>query len=222
MPIAEHPALSALPATKRTLLKSMKRSGEMTVEALAAAADLTVSATRQQLTGLQRDGLVTVNESRHGPGRPRHLYTLTTAADALYPRAYAELTNELLDYVDQADPELMEAIFSRRRQRRIESARQRLDGLGSFAETMTELAHILDDDGYLAEAIAEDDGGFRIVEHNCAILGIAMRSGQACGSELEFIQAVLPEATVERTSHILSGAYNCSYSVRPRVDAKAS
>jgi predicted ArsR family transcriptional regulator len=141
---------------------------------------------------------------------------LTAAADALYPRAYAELTNELLDYVDEADPELMEAIFNRRRQRRIEGARQRLQGLGSFDEKMREMARILDDDGYLAEAIAEKDGSYSIVEHNCAILGIAMRYGQACGSELEFIRTVLPEAKVERTSHILSGAYNCSYSVRPR------
>ncbi len=216
MPVAEHPALTALPPTKRVLLNSMKRAGELSVEALAEAADLTVSAARQQLTGLERDGLVVVTEVRSGPGRPRHLYALTPAADALYPRAYAELTNELLDYVVEADPELMEEIFARRRQRRIEGARSRLAGVEGFAAKMTELAHILDDDGYLAEALAEPDGSYRIVEHNCAILGIAMRYGQACGSELEFIRAVLPEAKVERTSHILSGASSCSYAIAPR------
>ncbi|MBA3361229.1 MAG: ArsR family transcriptional regulator [Acidimicrobiia bacterium] len=215
MPIVEHPALTALPQTKRTLLNSLKRSGEMTVEALADAAELTVSATRQQLTGLQRDGLVRVNETRNGPGRPRYRYALTAAADALYPRAYAELTNELLDYVDEADPELMQEIFARRRQRRIDAARKRLQLLTAFPDRMAELARILDDDGYLAEAIEMADGSYAIVEHNCAILGIAMRYGQACGSELEFIRAVLPDAKVERTSHMLSGAYNCSYSIKP-------
>ena len=40
---------------------------------------------------------------------------------------------------------------------------------------MTKLAHILDDDGYLAEALAEPDGSYRIVEHNCAILVFAIR-----------------------------------------------
>ena len=216
MPIAEHPALTALPATKRVLLNALKKKGELGVEDLAAEAELTVSAVRQQLTGLQRDGLVEVVETRQARGRPRHHFRLSEAADALYPRAYAELTNELLEYVDQADPALMEEIFHRRRQRRIEGARARLRKCSSFAEKMEEMARILDDDGYLAEAVAYPDGSYTIVEHNCAILGIALRYGQACGSELEFIRAVLPEARVERTSHILTGAHQCSYSVKPR------
>ncbi|HUO46210.1 MAG TPA: ArsR family transcriptional regulator [Acidimicrobiia bacterium] len=213
--IVEHPALTALPPTKKILLNALKRSGELGVEDLAARAGLTVSAVRQQLTGLQRDGLIDVGETRGGPGRPRHLYRLTAAADALYPRAYAELTNELLDYVVDADPELMEQIFRRRRQRRIEGARQRLQVQTDFKDKMTELARILDEDGYLAEAIVHEDGTYSIIEHNCAILGIAMRYGQACGSELEFIRSVLPEAKVERVSHMLTGAHNCSYSVKP-------
>lgn len=216
MPVVEHPALTALPPTKRTLLNTLKRSGELGVENLAESTALTISAVRQQLTGLQRDGLVAVTESRSGPGRPRYLYSLTSAADALYPRAYAELTNELLDYVGEADPSLMDAIFTRRRQRRIDAARLRLGPLPTLADKMAELAKILDDDGYLAEAVANEDGTFSIVEHNCAILGIAMRYGQACGSELEFIRTVLPEAKVERVSHMLSGAFNCSYSVTPQ------
>jgi DeoR family transcriptional regulator, suf operon transcriptional repressor len=213
--ITEHPALSSLPPTRRTLLNALKKAGEMGVEDLAVVADLTVSAVRQQLTGLQRDGLVAVGERRAGPGRPRHQYRLTPAADALYPRAYAELTNELLDYVDEADPALVDAIFKRRRQRRIEGARNRLK-TGTFAEKVAELSRILDEDGYLAEAVANDDASFTIVEHNCAILGIALRYGQACGSELEFIRAVLPEARVERISHMVAGASHCSYAVTPR------
>ena len=219
MPVVEHPALSALPATKRELLNALKRNGSMAVEDLAAHTELTLSAVRQQLTSLQRDGLVETTHLRQGRGRPRLLYALTQAADSLYPRAYAELTNELLDYVDQADPELMEAIFARRRQRRIEGAQARLAAAPTFEAKMAELARILDEDGYLAEAVAEEDGSYRIVEHNCAILGIAMKYGQACGSELEFIRAVLPEAKVDRTSHMLAGAYNCSYAVRPHRSA---
>lgn len=215
VPITEHPALASLAPTKRTLLNTLKKAGELGVEHLAEAAGLTVSAVRQQLTALQRDGLVSVGQKRSGAGRPRHQYRLTSAADALYPRAYAELTNELLDYVGQSDPELVETIFDRRRQRRIEGARARLQ-TGTFPEKMAELARILDEDGYLAEAIANEDGTFTIVEHNCAILGIALRYGQACGSELEFIRAVLPEALVERTSHMVTGASHCSYLIGPR------
>jgi len=37
-----------------------------------------------------------------------------------------------------------------------------------------------------------------------------------CGNELDFIRAVLPEARVERTSHIIEGARHCAYDIARR------
>lgn len=198
------------------MLNLLKKNGELSADDLAVALGFTPSAIRQQLTALQRDGLVTFSELREGPGRPRHRYRLTSAAEGLYPRAYSELTNELLDYVGQADPDLVDQVFRRRRQRRIEGAIGRLAGK-DLAGKVTELSRILDEDGYLAEAIPQADGTFLIIEHNCAILGIALRYGQACGTEIDFIRTVLPEATVERATHMVQGAHNCSYVVRPHT-----
>ncbi len=207
--------LASLSPTRRELVNLLKKQGEVDVEHLAGQVGLSPSAVRQQLTALHRDGLVTYDETRHGVGRPRHRYRLTAAGDSLFPRAYAELTNELLDYVGDSEPGLVDEIFARRRQRRINGARARLAGKG-FEAKIAELARILDDDGYLAEMVPVGDGSYLIIEHNCAILGIALRYGQACGSEIEFIRAVLPEATIERISHMASGAHNCSYTVVPR------
>jgi DeoR family suf operon transcriptional repressor len=214
MSVDVHPALASLSPTRRELLNLLKKHGEMSADDLASVIKLTPSAVRQQLTTLQRDGLVTFSELRDGPGRPRHRYHLTAAAEGLYPRAYAQLTNELLDYVGQADPELIDRVFRRRRQRRIDAALIRLGGKDLDGK-VTELSRILDEDGYLAEAIRQEDGTFLIVEHNCAILGIALRYGQACGTEIDFIRTVLPEATVERATHMVSGAHNCSYVIKP-------
>jgi DeoR family suf operon transcriptional repressor len=213
-----HSALSTLSTTRREVLDLLKKRGEQGADQLASSMGLTISAVRQQLAGLQREGLVAFREARTGPGRPRHLYHLTPAAEGLYPRAYAELTNELLDYVGDAQPELVDEIFRRRRQRRIENAQIRLAGK-DFADKVKELATILDADGYLAEAVAEADGSFLIVEHNCAILGIALRYGQACGTELDFIKTVLPEAHIERIAHMVQGATNCSYRINPKSGA---
>lgn len=208
-------ALSTLSTTRREVLDLIKKRGEQGADQLASSMGLTISAVRQQLAALQKDGLVGYREARIGPGRPRHLYHLTPAAEGLYPRAYAELTNELLDYVGDAQPHLVDEIFRRRRQRRIENAHSRLAGK-DFEGKVRELTTILDGDGYLAEAVAEPDGSFLIVEHNCAILGIALRYGQACGTELEFIRTVLPEANVERIAHMVQGASNCSYRINPK------
>ena len=218
MTVGIHSALATLSATRRQVLDLLKKRGEQGADQLAGAMGLTISAVRQQLAGLQKEGLVGFREARTGPGRPRHLYHLTSAAEGLYPRAYAELTNELLDYVGDAQPELVNEIFRRRRQRRIENAQSRLAGK-DFEGKVKELTAILDSDGYLAEAVAQPDGSFLIVEHNCAILGIALRYGQACGTELDFIRTVLPEAGVERIAHMVQGASNCSYRIKPKSGA---
>ncbi len=51
------------------------------------------------------------------------------------------------------------------------------------------------------------------VEKNCEIARVGKRYGQACSSEIEFIRAVLPEARVERISHIVEGARHCAYDI---------
>lgn len=211
-----HAALAALPLTRRAALNALKKRGEMTAEELAETLDMTVSGVRQQLTGLQRDGLVAYEEIRSGPGRPRHRYRLTPAADALYPRAYAELTNELLQYVEDADPDMVAQIFERRRERRIAAGHLRLSAL-PYPGKVAELAKVLDEDGYLADWQSCDDGTYLVTERNCAIFGVAMRYGQACGSELDFIRAVLPDARVERVAHMVAGAHNCSYRIEPQA-----
>src|SRR5579864_6216877 len=129
-------------ATRRTILTAVKTRGDARAEELANDLGVTVSAMRQHLSSLASDGLVEHQQVRDGRGRPHHLYHLTERADALFPRAYADITNELLAYVDDADHELLEKIFRRRRDRRIKQANARLAGKG-FDERVVELARIL-------------------------------------------------------------------------------
>lgn len=219
MPVAEptsSPGLANLPAGRRSILVSLKTRGEARAEEVATDVEVTPSAVRQHLTALMRDGLVGCRESRQGPGRPKHHYHLTPRADDLFPRAYPQLANELLAYVGEDDADLLERVFARRRDRRVSDARARLEGKDLEAK-VAELTAILDEDGYLADWAAGVDGSYRIIEHNCAILAIASRYGQPCANELEFIRAVLPEAEVERVSHIQAGQRQCAYAVRRRT-----
>jgi DeoR family suf operon transcriptional repressor len=206
-------ALASLPETRRQILDVLKRRGEADTEAIATALGITPSGARQHLTALQHDGLVTHRADRTGPGRPRHLHALTAAGDALFPRNYVDLTNELLEYVEDEDPALLQRIFDRRAQRRLERARARAVGL-SFPEKVKLVAHILDEDGYLADFAERPDGSFLITEHNCAVLAVAQRYRHACSTELAFLQALLPEAEVTRVAHRLGGAHVCAYEVR--------
>lgn len=208
-------SVEQLPVGRRSLLMALKRRGRAHADELATDLAVTVSAVRQHLAALAGAGLVTHDDVRQGPGRPRHFHRLTSAGEELFPRAYGELTSELLACVEDEDPELLDRLFERRRRRRVERARRRLADL-DLAGQVQELARVLDDDGYLAEARAEPDGTFRIVEHNCAILNVALRYGQACGTELAFLREVLPAASVERVAHLLDGSHVCAYRITPR------
>jgi DeoR family suf operon transcriptional repressor len=206
-------SLSGVPAPRRRLLVALKRRGEASVEDLASALGVTVSAVRQQLAGLRADGLVTHRTRPNGAGRPRHLHSLTAAAEAFFPRTYADLTNELLAYVEDEDPGTVDRVFERRRRRRVEDAAARMAGR-SFRARVEELTRILDEDGYLANVETLPGGAYLVTEHNCAILGVAERYGLACSTEIEFLRQALPDANVERVAHRMAGALVCSYEIR--------
>lgn len=210
------PTLAAMPETRRTMLNALKKRGELLAEELAEIGGITASGTRQHLQALEADGLVTHLEQREGRGRPKHVFKLTPAADALYPRTYSELTNELLEYVQDDDPELLERIFKRRMKRRLERTQVRLKPLKSLEDRLRELTKILDEDGYLAD-FEVNNGKFRITEHNCAIHAIALRYGQACSSELEFLRLALPGTKVERVAHMIAGSHVCAYEVMAKA-----
>jgi DeoR family transcriptional regulator, suf operon transcriptional repressor len=202
-----------MPTTRRSLLLLLKKRGESGVPELAGTLGITPSAVRQQLSGLIGAGLVEGRRAPSGRGRPPIRYSLASAGEALFPRAYSELTNELLEYVEDEDPALVERVFERRRARRVEQARRRLAGR-SFAQRVAELTAILDEDGYLAEFVKRPDGSYLITEHNCAILGVATRYGLACSTEIEFLREALPDASIERVAHRMAGQHVCSYEIR--------
>ncbi len=209
--------LEQLPSTRRAILDLLKRRGPMDAAAVAGALSLTPAAVRLQMGRLEEDGLLAHaddGDPGKGRGRPRHLYALTGAAEAMYPKRYGDLTTELLGYLGGPGAAEVDALFEQRRRRRVADALPRTSDR-SFDEQVRALTAILDEDGYLAEAERLDDGSWRITEHNCAILTVAHGFAQACSSELAFIRDVLPGARVRRVTHIVEGAHACAYVVSP-------
>lgn len=204
-----------LPEGRRNVLYAVRRRGEATAEQVAASLGMTVSGARQHLSALVDVGLAEAGESSEATGkrgRRSLVYGVTAEGDALFPKAYGELTNELLGFLDDEAPETVNRLFARRRDGRVAGAQRRLAGL-DLPDQVAELTRILDEDGYLASWSEEPDGSFLVVEHNCAIWAVANRYGQACSSEIEFIQTVLEPAHVERTSHMVEGAKRCAYRI---------
>ena len=141
----------------------------------------------------------------------------------MFPKAYGELTNELLGYVGDHDPDLLEgAVRTAAREPHRLGPRTTRDQEATLGTRVAELTSILDEDGYLATFERVSAGTYRIIEHNCAIWAVAQKYGQACTSEIDFIRAVLPDATVERTQHMVAGAKHCAYEIRASAPARKS
>jgi DeoR family suf operon transcriptional repressor len=208
--------LDLIPEARREIIRLLKRRGPLPVEEIAEALAVTVSGARQHLSSLERDGVVTYQRVRQGPGRPRHLYELTERGDALFPRRYAELLGELLGYVREADPSLVDRLFARRSQRRFEAARPRLEDL-SMGERVREVVRIMEEEGYYPEL--QREGEWRILVRNCPVRVLGEKYSPACNSEISFLRKALPETEVRRVSHQLNGQTCCAYEIRSLAPA---
>lgn len=205
--------VAGLSPMQRTVLVTVKRLGEATAEDLATKLDISTSAVRQHLSALRSAGVVTARQERGQPGRPADHFHATEQAERLFAASDVRLSVDILEQIEEEDPDLVGRIFDRRRQRLAERARERVEGkpIDECVATVTEL---LDEQGYLADFEKIADGHYRINLHSCAIWTVARRYRQACTAELDLIRDLLPGATVERVTHKTDGAHACAYDIR--------
>ena len=206
-----------LSPTRRHVLEVIKRHGEVTPDELSIALGTSSSAVRQHLSALRSAGLVVAHKSprrEHGDtGRPADLYRATTLAEPLFATTADTLPIQLLEHMEHEDPALVGRVFDRRRRQMVDDADHLLTDT-TVDERVSTITALLDEQGYLAGCEAITEGHFRINLHNCAIWAVANRFPQACGSELDYIRALVPDATVERITHKTSGAHTCAYDIR--------
>lgn len=199
--------------TQRRVLEALKRRGEATADELAVTLEVSPSAVRQHLGALRTAGLIEARQDHGRTGRPADRYHATQLTEPLFVTA-DDLSIELLELVDDEDPALVDRVFDRRRQRLVDAAEAQLAGR-SIEDRVAAVTEILDAQGYLCDWQQIDDDHFRINLHSCAIWSVANRFRKACASELEFLQGVLPDATVGRVTHKTNGAHTCAYDIAP-------
>lgn len=205
------PAAVLSPA-QRSVLVMVKRLGEATADELAARLDISTSAVRQHLSALRSAGLIEAQRGRGQPGRPADHYHATEASEILLLPNDSRLSIEILEQVEEEDPGLVCRIFDRRRERLVEEAQGRMVDK-SIDERVDVVTALLDEQGYLADFERIDDHHFSIFLHSCAIWAVARRYRHACSAELDLIQDLLPDATVDRISHKTEGAHTCCYRI---------
>jgi predicted ArsR family transcriptional regulator len=203
--------------TRRAIVRLLKQEGAVDSATLARRLKLTPMAVRQHLYALQKEKLVTHDERPVPLGRPAKFWQLTRDADRLFPEAYAELTLALIGAMGESfGPSGMQKVLDARAAAQGAVYRTRIPASAPFEKKLRDLARVRSEEGYMAE-VRRDGDAFLFIENHCPICAAANVCQGFCSTELDLFKSVLgPDATVERSEHIVSGDRRCVYRVTPR------
>jgi predicted ArsR family transcriptional regulator len=202
-------------ATRQKIVELLKEHGQVTVAELADAVGLTQMAVRHHLNVLYGDKLVVTSSVRrkNQPGRPQQLYTLTEAANQLFPEDYYYLTNCLVDEIratlgSDGLHKLLGRIATKMvaqvgAPRRNQSPQERLG----------QLAQLLSAHGFTARWEAMGDN-YIVRLLTCPYRQVAREHAEVCHLDMQIINNMLDGKPVRETC-IAYGDEHCTYRVHP-------
>jgi predicted ArsR family transcriptional regulator len=204
--------------SKDQILHLLKMGGAQTATALAKQLQVSPMAIRQHLQHLQAKQLVTYREERRPLGRPVKLWELAEQSARQFPDSHADLMLEFLRGVEAVfGPEGLEKLVMERTRRQIQNYRTRLKemGLADYQQQVRMIAHLRDQEGYMAEVVVQSEDTLLLIENHCPIWAAAQTCQGLCKAELEVFRAALGAmVTVERVEHILQGDRRCAYRIK--------
>lgn len=189
---------------------TMLRGEARTVEELARELDLTDNAVRAHLATLERDGLVRRHGARRGFRKPHFTYTLSPEAEALFPKAYDILLNQLIGALKgRMRPKALEDLL--REVGRALDAGQALGGKKESLERRTNRAvDALAQLGGKAQAVREGDG-LLIRSDACPLAAAVAEHPEVCLLAEALVAQIVGAAAEERCDR--EGAPKCVFAV---------
>ncbi|NOR89939.1 MAG: ArsR family transcriptional regulator [Anaerolineales bacterium] len=198
--------------TRETILQTLRARSSCTVKELAEAAGISPVSVRHHLWKLQVDGLLCIEEVKHGVGRPHQLFSLTEEAHELFPTRYLRLTNRLLDQMKESLPIIYyEGVLSNIANSMAEDYASQLDGL-PLTERLVRLLELLNEEGFTAEFERSEDIGV-IRAYSCPYFAIGQKHPEVCMIDQTFIAKAL-SLPVEQVQSMLDGDAHCAFSVQ--------
>ena len=197
-------------STRQEILEILKTTKEATVEDLAARLGLTPMTIRHHLNVLQAQNLVTAIKVRRlqKVGRPRLIYTLTEAAEQLFPQNYGELARRLVTEVKETmGKEETRAIFRRVARRVAREAPPPVAGQ-SFEDRLNQVAHFLEGQGLITRW-EKTDQGYVFTNVNCPYRRVAQEHGETCELDMTLLTELLGIEPQRISS--LQHDYACTY-----------
>lgn len=201
--------------TRRHILEVLRERGESTVDDLVfelrkrRGDKITAVTVRHHLTELLKENLITHPQLRHrgSPGRPQHVYSLTTQARNQFPNNYHALAFNLLAQITEQFPQeqvnvILEGVANK-------MASQANIPQIPFEERLERVVIYLNEHGYSADWEEHVDG-YILKTTNCPYHQLAQSNQHLCEMDMRLIASMLGVVPrlMSRLSH---GDLSCSY-----------
>lgn len=200
-------------STKDKILQTLLRKPKITINEIAQAVGINAISVRHHLSNLEKEGLISADEERHGVGRPRLMYSLTEDGMERFPTKYFRLTTRLLAQMKESMPAPAVAkLFSQVAEEMANDYSEQMEGL-SMEERLDFVKAMLAQEGFTVEW--EKKGKeYQIHEISCPYYQIGIAHPEVCTVDQTLISKMLA-LPVNKVQCILSGAAHCTYVVQP-------
>jgi DeoR family transcriptional regulator, suf operon transcriptional repressor len=200
-------------STRERIIQTLLNHPKSTINDLADSVDINGISVRHHINSLMAEGLVDVEEERHGVGRPRQVYSLSEKGLEMFPTHYLRLTNRLLDQIKESLPApMVTKLFS---QIASEMAADSANRVKTFTveQKLDVLKELLAQEGFSVEWEVHGDS-YHINEVTCPYYHIGQSHPEVCSVDQQLISTVLA-MPAEKINCVLHGDSHCTY-VIPR------
>lgn len=198
-------------STRGRIVTELRRRRTASAVDLASEFGLSTNAVRQQLAFLERDGFVAERSVRRGRTKPTLEYSLTAAADGLFPQRYDRMLNAVLREVRETRGEAaVREIFEHMGERAVRRHQERLAGKDVRAKVY-ELSEILRENGVEADVV-ETERGLELREHNCPYANTVAEHPEVCKVIHTVLKETLPGEAAQVES-LATGGGACRFEI---------
>lgn len=202
--------------TRQHILEILRELGQATVDNIVEElckrrGAITAVTVRHHLARLQQENLISSPQLRHrsSPGRPQHVYSLTTRAREFFPNNYTHLVTNLLKQIrSHLPPEEVTTILDGVVDSMIAEAQI---GEGMLRERVKQVVLYLNEHGY-SSTCEEVENGFVLRICNCPYFEISDRIDTLCQMDMKLIASSVG-ITPEIQARASDGGTCCVYHI---------
>lgn len=198
--------------SKEEILNLIKQHGTLQVDEAVELTDLAKTTLREHFLQLERDGFITRDYVRSGPGRPSLQYALTKKGQSLYPSQESNMLRDLIRFLNENDSaQEIEDFFTGFWDKRFQRASYLMQNEPDRESKLKKLSGMLEEEGFMPKYETVDDK-ILIKECNCPFSEVIKETRLPCKLEAQFYDRLF-EGKVERTSFIAEGDHSCTYCI---------